>query len=189
MAEARRIPGEPGIWVLIGGDMLAFSLFFLVFAYYRGQQPVLFAQSHATLNGAIGLANTIILLTSSLFVALGVRRVRAARSGGAALFRGGLVCGGLFAALKVIEYAEKIAHGITPLSDDFYMYYFAFTGIHLAHVLIGSAGLIFMGAVAARRPPSAARTMIVECGALFWHLVDLLWIMLFALFYLVDSHG
>lgn len=189
MAEARRIPGEGGIWVLIGGDLLAFSLFFVVFAYYRGQQPDLFALSHATLNRGIGLANTVILLTSSLFVALGVRRVRDGRPGPVALFRGAFACGALFVLLKIVEYGEKIAHGITPLTNDFYMYYFAFTAIHLTHVLIGSAGLIYMAAVAAARPPSPARTMIVECGALFWHLVDLLWIMLFALFYLAGGRG
>lgn len=189
MAEAKRIPGEAGIWVLIGGDLLVFSLFFLIFTYYRGQQPEIFARSHAALNGGIGLANTIILLTSSLFVALGVRRVRDDRPGAAALFRCALVCGALFTALKAVEYGEKISHGITPLTNDFYMYYFAFTGIHLAHVLIGSAGLLYMAAVAAGRPPSPTRTMIVECGATFWHLVDLLWIMLFALFYLAGSHG
>lgn len=189
MAETKPIPGEAGIWVLIEGDLLAFSLFFLIFVYYRGQQPEIFARSHETLDGAIGLTNTIILLTSSLFVALGVRRVRAARPGAVLLFRCALACGVFFTALKAIEYGEKIGHGITPLTNDFYMYYFAFTGIHLAHVLIGSAGLIYMAVVAARRPASPTRTMIVECGAIFWHLVDLLWIMLFALFYLVGSHG
>lgn len=177
------------MWVLIGGDLLAFSLFFLVFAYYRAEQLLLFAQSQARLNGTIGLANTIILLTSSLFVALAVRRVRSDRPGAVPLLRGALACGLLFILLKAVEYSEKIAHGITPLTNDFYMYYFAFTGIHLTHVLIGSAGLIYVASVAGQRPASATRTMIVECGALFWHLVDLLWIMLFALFYLVESHG
>lgn len=188
MAEAKRVPGEGGIWVLIGGDLLAFSLFFLVFAYYRGQQPDLFARSHATLNGGIGLANTIILLTSSLFVALGVRRVRDGRPGAVALFYTALGCGALFGLLKIVEYGEKIADGITPMTNDFYLYYFAFTAMHLTHVVIGSAGLIYMAAVAARRPHSPTRTLIVECGAIFWHLVDLLWIMLFALFYVAGGH-
>lgn len=189
MVSEKRIPGEAGIWVLIGGELLVFSLFFLIFAYYRGLQPELFLQSHLTLNRGIGLANTFILLTSSLLVALGVRRVQQDRKGAVPLFRAALGCGLAFAALKAIEYGEKIAHGITPLTNDFYMYYFAFTAIHLVHVLIGSGGLIFMASVAGRREASATRTMIVECGGIFWHLVDLLWIMLFALFYLAAGHG
>lgn len=188
MPEARRIPGEGGVWVLIGGEMLVFSLFFLLFAYYRGLDPDLFAASQKALSRGVGLANTLVLLTSSLFVVLGVRRVQSDRPGAPAFFRGGLACGVLFAGLKAIEYGQKFAHGITPLTNDFYMYYFAFTGIHLVHVLIGSGGLLYMS-FAARRPASAVRTMVVECGAIFWHLVDLLWIMLFALFYLAVNHG
>ncbi|WP_235037589.1 MULTISPECIES: cytochrome c oxidase subunit 3 [unclassified Novosphingobium] len=189
MAEPRRIPGEAGIWVLIGGEMLVFSLFFLIFAYYRSQQPEVFSQSHLMLDRGIGLANTLVLLTSSLFVALGVRRVREGQPGDGTFFRAGLACGAIFAALKAAEYTAKFSHGITPLTNDFFMYYFAFTGIHLVHVLIGSGGLAYLSFVASREP-SPSRTMLAECAGLFWHLVDLLWIMLFALFYLAGgSHG
>lgn len=188
MAEERRIPGEGGVWVLIGGELVVFSLFFLLFTYYRGLDPALFERSQQALDQGIGLTNTLVLLTSSLLVALGVRRVQTNRPGAAMFFRLGLLCGAIFAALKAIEYSQKVVHGIMPLTNDFFMYYFAFTGIHLVHVLIGSGGLLFMSFVA-RREPSASRTMIVECGGIFWHLVDLLWIMLFALFYLAGRHG
>lgn len=169
--------------------MLVFSLFFLLFAYYRSQQVEVFAQSHQMLDHGIGLANTLVLLTSSLFVALGVRRVREGRPGEVPFFRAGLACGAIFAALKAVEYGAKFSHGITPLTNDFFMYYFAFTGIHLVHVLIGSGGLAYLSFVASRAP-SPGRTMLAECAGLFWHLVDLLWIMLFALFYLAGgTHG
>jgi nitric oxide reductase NorE protein len=185
---ARRIPGEAGLWVLIGGDLAAFSAFFLVFAYYRGLDPALFQSGHAQLDHGIGLANTLILLTSSLFVALGTVRVRDGREGAAFWLRLAVLCGGLFAALKIVEYGQKIAAGITPLTSDFFMYYFAFTGVHLLHVVIGSGALVFAIGVS-RRKASASRTMIVECAAIFWHLVDLLWIVLFALFYLAGGNG
>ena len=191
MAEAgaaRRVPGEAGIWVLIGGELFAFSAFFLVFAYYRGLDPASFSAGHRLLDHGIGLANTLILLTSSLFVALGVQRVRDGREGAAFWFRLGLLCGGAFALLKVVEYGQKFTAGITPLTSDFFMYYFAFTGVHLLHVVIGSGALIF-AIGASRRAPSASRTMIAECAAIFWHLVDLLWIILFALFYLAGGNG
>lgn len=187
-AVHRRIPGEAGIWVLIGGELAAFSAFFLVFAYYRGLAPDDFQRGHLQLDHGIGLANTLILLTSSLFVALGAIRVRSGREGAAFWLRLALLCGGLFAALKVFEYGQKIAAGITPLTNDFFMYYFAFTGVHLLHVAIGSGALIFAIGIS-KRGPSATRTMIVECAAIFWHLVDLLWIILFALFYLAGGNG
>lgn len=185
---ARRVPGEAGIWVLIGGELSAFSAFFLVFAYYRGLDPQVFDAGHRLLDHGIGLANTLILLTSSLFVALGVRRVRDDAPGGVLWLRLALACGGTFAALKLVEYAQKLGAGITPMTSDFFLYYFAFTGVHLLHVAIGSGALVF-AIGACRRDPSPARTMIVECAAIFWHLVDLLWIILFALFYLAGSRG
>lgn len=174
--------------MLIGGDLSAFSAFFLVFAYYRGFDPALFAASHRQLDHGIGLANTLILLTSSLFVALAVQRVRSGREGAAIWLRLALACGGAFAVLKAVEYAQKLSAGITPLTNDFFMYYFAFTGVHLLHVVIGSGALVF-AIGASRQQASAERTMIVECAAIFWHLVDLLWIILFALFYLAGGHG
>lgn len=185
-AAPRRVPGEVGLWVLIGGELFAFSAFFLVFAYYRGLAPDVFHAAHTRLDHGIGLINTLILLTSSLFVALGGVRVREGRDGGAFWLRLALGCGGLFAVLKSIEYAQKIRQGITPLTNDFFMYYFAFTGVHLLHVVIGSGALIF-AIHACGREPSPGRTMIVECAATFWHLVDLLWIILFALFYLAGG--
>ena len=184
----RRIPGEAGIWVLIGGELAAFSAFFLVFAYYRGLEPTVFQRGHELLDHDIGLTNTLVLLTSSLFVALGVTRVRDGRAGAVTCIRLALLCAGIFFALKLLEYVQKISGGITPLTDDFFLYYFAFTGVHLLHVVIGSGALIFSMAVIGREP-SPTRTMIVECAALFWHLVDLLWIILFALFYLAGTNG
>lgn len=187
-AAQRRVPGEIGLWVLIGGELFAFSVFFLVFAYYRGLEPDLFQASHLRLDNGIGLVNTLILLTSSLFVALGAVRVREGRDGAALWLRLALACGALFALLKSIEYAQKIGQGITPLTNDFFLYYFAFTGVHLLHVVIGSAALVF-AIQATAREPSSGSTLIVECAATFWHLVDLLWIILFALFYLAGGHA
>lgn len=188
IATHRRIPGEVGIWVLIGGELLAFSAFFLIFAHDRGLAPDLFQVGHLQLDHGIGLANTLILLTSSLFVALGTVRVREGRDGADFWLRLALMFGGLFGTIKLFEYWQKVSAGITPLTNDFFMYYFAFTGIHLLHVLIGSGALIYAIGVS-RREPSASRTMIVECAAVFWHLVDLLWIILFALFYLAGGNG
>lgn len=175
------------MWVIIGGELFAFSVLFTLFVYYRGQQPELFQQSHQTLSLRIGLANTIVLLTSSLIVALGVHRERQNHPSFTAYLRLTALFGFLFGFLKWAEYKVKIQEGITPLTNEFYTLYFVYTGIHLVHVTIGTIGLIVISQVCRNKPASPSRSNLVECGALFWHLVDLLWIMLFALFYLAGG--
>lgn len=169
------------------------SLVFLLFAVISGSTGdstcleitlALFLRSQATLNQTIGLANTLLLLTSSLAVAWGWHPVRAGKAGAAGLFLAALVLGVCFVVLKAIEYGQKISAGISLLTNDFYLFYFVFTGIHLMHVLAGVGFLAFMAQAARSRLASEHPTWI-ECGALFWHLVDLLWIVIFALFYLV----
>jgi nitric oxide reductase NorE protein len=190
LPDARRVPGEVGVWVLLFGDLLVFSIFFLIFTDFRGQAPHLYQVGSASLNKAIGLTNTLVLLTSSLVVAIGVRRVREGSARAARCFGLAMLLAASFVILKVFEYAQKVQAGVTPLTSDFYLYYFAFTGIHLMHVLLGSAGLFVMHSQALARNPSPSRVLIVECCGLFWHIVDLLWIVLFALFYVAGAkHG
>lgn len=186
------MPGEPGVWVFILGDMLMFALFFAVFVYYRAQDPALYLQSQATLNANLGALNTLLLLTSSWFV---VGAVQDARGGHIARARArialAVLCGVAFVTVKFFEYRDKLGAGITVTSNDFYMYYYMLTGIHLLHVLIGMGVLIFLwralrqDAVQPDTPLSATALGHLESGASFWHLVDMLWIFLFALLYLM----
>jgi nitric oxide reductase NorE protein len=180
----KHIPGEAGIWVLIIGDLMIFTLFFLTFMYYRHAEPALFAAAQAKVNVQFGLTNTILLLTSSLLVASGVQGVRGGRAGAWRFFIGGGVCGLGFVVIKAFEYGQKISAGINLNSNDFFMLYFVFTGIHLVHVLLG-IGVLTLLTVTARRPDAADKMVLIESGAVFWHLVDLLWLVLFALFYLM----
>jgi len=183
MPPARRIPGEAGIWVLILGELCLFSAFFVTIALARGQDPAHFLQSQATLNRTLGLTNTLLLLTSSLFAAMALHRVREGLAGAPRLFLFALMLGLGFVAIKLTEYSQKIAAGVDFSSGDFFMFYFAFTGVHLMHVLVGIAVLGALARIACGAD-AASRTTLIECGVLFWHLVDLLWIVLFALFYL-----
>jgi nitric oxide reductase NorE protein len=183
------VPGESGIWIMIFGDMMVFSLMFVAFMLGRREQTALFAMSRLHLNQTDGLVNTFLMLSSSWCVASAVHAVRAARQRAAGLYlRLALGCGLGFCAVKVLEYAEKFRAGIAINSNDFYMYYFVFTGIHLLHVLIGMGVLIFMLRIAAA-DVDAKRLGYLESGASFWHLVDLLWIALFALLYLLPGAG
>jgi nitric oxide reductase NorE protein len=181
------MPGEEGTWVFLFGDMLVFGVFFATFMYQRAQAPELFDQSRQTLNAGIGLANTLILLTSSLFVVTAIGAIRLHRRVAAQLLLiGAIACGLAFVALKAVEYTAKVHEGQVPTQNAFYLYYFILTGIHLIHVLIGITILVLLFAQARRTELSAQRTALVEGGACFWHLVDLLWIVLFPLLYLVS---
>jgi len=182
----RHVPGEAGIWVMIFGDMLVFSVMFVSFMLARHDDRAQFSASAARLNQTFGLINTVLLLTSSWFVATGIHAARKDSNRGAALrFRFAFLCGLGFVAVKLLEYREKMAAGIVINSNDFFMYYYVLTGIHLMHVLIGLGVLTFMARYAAAGACDARRIGHLESGASFWHLVDLLWIALFALLYLI----
>jgi nitric oxide reductase NorE protein len=182
----RRIPGEEGIWVLVLGDMTVFALFFGTFMYSRAKNPGTFAADHADLQVALGTVNTVLLLTSSLLVALAVHRVRSGQHAAAtALFTGAVACGVGFVIVKIIEWTHLFAEGKGVGSGEYFNYYFMFTGIHLLHVLIGLAFLGRLIALTRRDVLADKQSRLCETGGIFWHMVDLLWVVLFALFYLV----
>jgi nitric oxide reductase NorE protein len=183
----RHVPGEPGVWILLFGDMLVFGVFFATFMYQRSLAPELFDESRKTLSIGIGLANTLILLTSSLFVVTAIRAIRSSQRVAARwLLVGALACGLAFVGLKVVEYTAKVNEGHTPNQNAFYLYYFILTGLHLFHVFIGIVVLSLLLTQAGKPELSVTRMAFVEGGACFWHLVDLLWIVLFPLLYLVS---
>lgn len=183
--KVRRLPGADGIWLFIGADAVIFALLFFSFLKDRYADPASFESARHTLNSNLAGLDTIILLTSSWLVALAVQAVnRGAHDRAPWLLLGGALTGTMFVISKSVEYAEKFAAGITPATDPFHMWYFALTGIHLAHVLIGTALLGYAWTRARRSFRDRDRT-VLECIASFWHLVDLLWIVLFPLLYLL----
>lgn len=186
MTPARRIPGEPGIWMFVAGDLIVFGVFFVLLGLGQRQNTAVFNASRAQLDLWIGVLNTLLLLTGSWFVAQGVARHRLGdRRACTRLITLGMLCGAGFVGNKALEWSGKLQRGITPATNEFFMFFFVFTGIHLLHVLVGLVVLAVLRSVS-RRPeagPNDLRTL--ESGATFWHLVDLLWIVLFALLYLL----
>ncbi|VVP21359.1 Cytochrome c oxidase subunit 3 [Pseudomonas fluorescens] len=183
---ASHVPGENSLWLLIFGDMVIYAIMFLVFAYSYQQQPDTFAAGQELLNKSFGFINTLLLLTSSWFVAKGVRSIRRQPKLDASHWLLlALVCGGAFVVSKVVEYSLKINAGVVLTSNDFFMYYYMITAFHLIHVLIGMTVLVFMWRTARRPQVPAVGIRFLESGATFWHLVDLLWIMIFPLIYLL----
>jgi nitric oxide reductase NorE protein len=181
-----RIPGEAGVWVLIFGDMIVFGLFFVTFVLYRSQSLQLYERAQQLMNQGFGVANTVLLLSSSWFVALAVRRARVDRSKLVpVLFALAFACGLGFGVIKFLEYGEKIRAGLTLNTNEFYTFYYMFTGIHFLHVLIGMGVLIFLAVISRKEVLTESDMSMLESGASFWHLVDILWIALFALLYLM----
>ena len=187
--RTRRIPGEEGVWIFIFGDMCVFAVFFCVFLQARIGDPAGFARDQAELNRNFGAVNTVLLLVSSLFVVLTMRVIQspnlALRAKAPFFIAAAWLCGVSFLVIKGLEYGEKIHHGITPQTSDFFMYYFVLTGLHAFHLVLGLAVLVVLFVMSRKPELSRGQFAFFEGGACFWHMVDLLWLVLFPLIFLV----
>lgn len=181
--RTRTLPGDLHMWVMVLGDLVIFGGYFVVYAIYRTMHAEEFLRAQQHLAVDIGVLNTVVLLTSSWFVA---RAVLAARTGAAEravrlLWAGG-AAGTLFVVFKSYEWWSKITAGQT-VSQLFYSFYYVITGVHLVHVLIG---LIVLGVLVRElRNPARQRLWMIESGAVYWHMVDLLWVVIFGLLYVM----
>lgn len=182
-ATPAHLPGDGHMWVMVLGDLVIFGGYFIIFMIYRTMHPDEFLRAQQHLDITIGVVNTVILLTSSCLVARAVLAARAGRHETAVLltYAGG-VGGLMFMACKGYEWVVKIRAGHTN-SEMFYSFYYVLTGVHLIHVLIG---LIALGVIVRElRNPSRRRASVVESSAVYWHMVDLLWVIIFGLLYVV----
>ncbi|WNC67103.1 cytochrome c oxidase subunit 3 [Thalassotalea nanhaiensis] len=182
------LPSELGVWMFVFGDMLVFTLLFGSYAWERSQQHSLFVTSQAELSQTIGVINTLLLLTGSLFVVLALH---AARIGRFALVNklllAAIFTGITFFINKLFEYSDKVSNDFTLLTNDFFMFYYMLTGIHLLHVIVATGVLVFIWKrlKANQSPLSKDSIKHLESGGIVWHMVDLLWIALFSLLYLI----
>ena len=183
----RHVPGEPGLWVLLFGDIIVFTVLFTVYLHQRGVQPELFAESQGALNQGLGAANTLVLLTSSILVVFATYALRRPELHHLArpLILAGTLVGSCFVAIKTFEYHQMIGAGITPSTNEFFMFYFVVTGLHLVHLIIGLIVLTFLSALVRKTELTTMQMAYFEAGACYWHMVDLLWIVIFPLIFLV----
>ena len=181
-----------GMWLFLGTEILLFAVLFASFFLYRWMYLGDYHSGSHHLNWKLGALNTLVLLFSSFTAA---RAVDAAQAGNnkkvVTLFGITIACGGIFLIVKYIEYSGKYHAGLWPGLANYHEYanflgfYFCMTGLHGLHVVIGM-GLLVWGLLKARKNRFSARYYTpVEMGALYWHLVDLVWIYLFPLLYLV----
>lgn len=183
--RARHLPGVEGVWVFVYADMAVFALMFGCFMWDRHQAPALFEASRQALNLDFGGINTLILLSSSMLVVLGVDALNHGRAALAPRFFGGAAaCGLAFIVSKILEYGQKFDAGIGLTSNAFFQYYFIMTGLHLGHVAVGTA-IIAVLAAKSRGVQAGDSIALYEGGATYWHMVDLLWVCIFPLLYLV----
>ncbi|WP_232078853.1 cytochrome c oxidase subunit 3 [Mycobacterium florentinum] len=183
---SKRIPGEAGVWIFILGDICVFAVFFTYYLVQRSKHTDLFDLSQSTLNKNFGAVNTVFLLISSLFVVLAVRAMRSTeRLLAQRLISGAFLCGVAFIVVKVFEYSERIAAHQIPTTNNFYLLYFVLTGLHLFHLILGLGVLTALVFLARKPDLSQHQWAFFEGGACFWHMVDLLWLVLFPLIFLV----
>ena len=181
---AKFVPGQPDMWAFVLFETLIFTGYFGFYLFYRTQSPDLFLHAQAQLDLRIGVFNTLVLLLSSWSVA---RCVQSARAGAyrPALKDAYLTAffGLVFMVSKVFEWARQIQMGSGFSSNEFFTYYYFLTGIHFVHLLIG---FVVLGVVIYQlRSPARRSQELVETCATYWHTVDFLWVLIFALLYVV----
>lgn len=185
-----------GMWLFLFTEILLFGGLFLLYAVYRSLHALEFHTAGKELSVTIGTVNTAILLTSSLTMAVSISYVQKGRKRAAVAFVAVTVLlGALFLLNKYFEWGGHIHHGLYPGSAAllsrssgevlFYGLYYVMTGLHGLHVLGGITVLAIMAGLIAKARINAEDYILLENAGLYWHLVDVIWIYLFPLFYLI----
>ena len=175
-----------GLWTFLATEVLLFGALFTAYTVFRVKYPALFQSEHLKLNRVLGTLNTVVLITSSLTVALGVEAIRRGKARLLEKYYGVTVLlGAVFLCVKYIEWTEEFHHGLYPGTNIFFSLYFMMTGLHGIHVLLGMGVLAYVVVLAGRGRLSESYTTPAEMSGLYWHFVDLVWIYLLPLLYLI----
>ncbi len=173
-----QLPGNPMIWLLIISEIAVFGAGFAGFVIAFLLDPETFSKSQDTLNRLAGAINTMVLITSGLFAALAVKEESENNTGRMRLYVGlAIVTGLVFLGVKWVEYSGEIAAGHMLDTNNFFTLYYLLTGFHALHVVLG---IIILAIVGWKHSLNN-----LETGAAFWHMVDLIWVILFPVVYLL----
>ena len=193
-----------GMWVFLVTEIMFFGGLFLAYIVYRAASPEAFQEASAHLAISWGAFNTAVLIFSSLTMALAVRAAQTSRPPRTQVMWlvATMILGAVFLGVKVIEYADKFEHHIVPGPyfdksqwqhaagvEQFYSLYFIMTGLHAVHMIIGIGIMTVIGAMAWRQQFDEDYYTPVEIAGLYWHFVDIVWIFLFPLLYLLGRHA
>jgi cytochrome c oxidase subunit 3 len=201
-AEQQKDASTLGMWVFLITEIMFFGGMFLMYTVYRAIYPAAFAVASASLNATIGAINTAVLLCSSFTMVLGVRAAQIGWRKGIVIFVVlTILLGSVFLGIKAVEWAEKFHEHHIPgpsfhlegtqqqgQAQLFFSLYFAMTGLHALHMIIGVGIMAYILYYAWRGRYTAEYYTPVDVAGLYWHFVDIIWIFLFPLLYLIDRH-
>ena len=190
-----------GMWIFLVTEIMFFGGLFCAYLIYRGAHYQGFAEASHELDVVLGSINTAVLIGSSLTMAMAVWASQTARRKACTGFLGAtIVLGLVFLGIKIVEYSEKFHHHHVPgrtfhwagsfpeVAEQFYSLYFAMTGLHALHMIIGIGVIAWLMVPAWKGQYDAAYHNPVEATGLYWHFVDIVWIFLFPLLYLIGRH-
>ncbi len=184
--EAKRLPGDLAMWFFILAELTVFAILFIGFAVAEQLNTEMFSQGKAKLHQISGLINTLTLITSSYFVALSLNKMHQGFGKQAAnLLVVAKLIASIYIGVKIWEYLSLFEQGINIETNTFFTLYFMITFFHLMHILLGMVILIFIALKAAKNEYNASNISGFESGATYWHMVDMLWIILFPLIYII----
>lgn len=185
-ALSPRLAGDGVVWLLVLAELLTFGLLFASFAVARWREPALFAQGQAALSLHTGVLNTLLLLAGSWAAVRAVRCFEADQGRAGARWLLAALAGALgFLVVKSHEFAGKLQAGFDWATNSFTLLYTLLTGFHYLHVLVGAIVFALLWRKARRGAYGRANHMAPASGAVFWHMVDLLWMVLFPLVYVI----
>ncbi len=197
-AEQQRESAKLGMWIFLLTEILLFGGLFVAYGIFRAWNPEMFLNAHKALDVNLGTINTIVLITSSLTMALSIHAMQLNKRSQTVMFLlMTLIFAAVFLVIKYFEYSHKIELGQLP--GKYYTYtgivgsnphiffsvYFAMTGLHGLHVILGMLAIAWVLRRTLRREFSAEYYTPIEMVGLYWHLVDMIWIFLFPLLYLI----
>ncbi|NMZ81646.1 cytochrome c oxidase subunit 3 [Pseudomonas mandelii] len=183
----RHLPGDLAMWFFILAELSVFAILILAFAVTQALKPQVFSESRLLLNTSTGLAMTLSLLTAGLFAALAQEQVRRSRPRhGAVFLLMALLAASVYVVLKLTEYRHLLASGLGMEHNTFFTLYWILTGFHFLHVLLGMVILGWLAERCRRGLYDASKRSGFESGVLYWHMVDLIWVMLFPLVYVLS---
>jgi len=178
-------PGGILLWIIIFLELFTFGMALVAMVFYSKDEPEIFHNSRLLLNTAFGTINTVFLITSGFFMAISVNYLKQKNTKKSLLFLTLTMLGGvLFLGLKSIEYIDKIEAGLTIGYNTFFTFYWMLTLFHVIHVLVGLVILVSVY-VGLKREKSTTTIEDVEASAAFWHMCDLIWLLLFPIIYLI----
>ena len=184
--EAPRLAGDGVVWLLVLAELLTFGLLFVSFAVARWREPAVFAQGQAALSLGTGALNTLLLVAASWAAVRAVRCFASDRGDLGANWLLSALTGALgFLIVKSHEFAGKVAAGFDWATNSFTLLYTLLTGFHFLHVVVGAIVFTVLWFKARAGAYGRANHMAPASGAVFWHMVDLLWMVLFPLVYVI----